>query len=301
MKKLCIAFAAIGLVLLIAGIIISGIYTSMGYSVDLDDIGLNRSRSDSVQDTQVTETSIAVESSDSVSTTDDSYYHSYPYSTEINGIKIDVSAADVYVDYSDYFSVSASGVETQKFDESVDENGILKINYENNDIINLSQYLDYEIPSINITLPSNELDSVKINMSTGSVSVYGLNAQTLDVELTAGNISLSGINIAESAKVQTTAGSTSIYESAISNLDLDKTAGDLYVEGSVLTDTIKISNTAGDCSINLSGNIDDYSFNVSKAAGDLNINNNSSIPVNEDAPNKFVISLIAGDIYINIE
>ena len=73
------------------------------------------------------------------------------------------------------------------------------------------------------------------------------------------------------------------------------------MEGSVLTDTIKISNTAGDCSINLSGNIDDYSFNVSKAAGDLNINNNSSIPVNEDAPNKFVISLIAGDIYINIE
>ena len=92
MKKLCIAFAAIGLVLLIAGIIISGIYTSMGYSVDLDDIGLTRSRSDAMQ---VVETSIAVESSDSVSTTDDSYYHSYPYSTEINGIKIDVSAADV--------------------------------------------------------------------------------------------------------------------------------------------------------------------------------------------------------------
>lgn len=300
MKKLCIAFAAIGIVLFIAGIIITGIYSSMGYSVDFEDIGLNRSRSDSMQVTE-TETSIAVESSDSVSTTDDSYYHSYPYSTEINGINIDISAADVYIDYSDYFSVSASGIETKKFDESIDENGILKINYENSDIINLFQYLDYEIPSINITLPSNEIDSIKINMSAGSVSVYSLNAQTLDAYLTAGEISLSDLNIAESAKIEMTAGSTSIYESVIRNLDLDKTAGDLYVEGSVLTDTIKISNTAGDCSINLSGNIDDYSFNVSKTAGDLNINDNSSIPDNEDAPNKFVISLIAGDIDINIE
>lgn len=300
MKKLCIAFAAIGIVLFIAGIIITGIYSSMGYSVDFEDIGLNRSRSDSMQVTE-TETSIAVESSDSVSTTADSYYHSYPYSTEINGIDIDISAADVYIDYSDYFSISASGVETKKFDESVDENGILKINYENSDILNLFQYLDYEIPSINITLPSNELDSIKINMSAGSVSVYSLNAQTLDAYLTAGEISLSDLNIAESAKIEMTAGSTSIYESVIRNLDLDKTAGDLYVEGSVLTDTIKISNTAGDCSINLSGSIDDYSFNVSKTAGDLNINDNSSIPDNEDAPNKFVISLIAGDIDINIE
>lgn len=298
MKKLCIAFAAIGLVLLIAGIIIAGIYSSMGYSVDFEDIGLNRSYSDSAE---FVETSVVSESSDIVSTTENSYYHEYPYSTEIKGIELNISAADVSIDYDEYFSISASDVDNPKFSESIDENGILKISYENYDIVNLFQFLDYDIPSVNITLPSNELNSVKIIMEAGSTSIYNINTQKLAVSLTAGDISLSGLNVTESAKFEMTAGETSIYDSDIKNLEIDKTAGDLNIENSVLTGTIKISSTAEDCNINISGNLEDYSFDVTKTAGNLNINGNTSIPDNENAQNKFVISLIAGDIYINIE
>ncbi len=298
MKKLCIAFAAIGLVLLIAGIIIAGIYSSMGYSVDFEDIGLNRSYSDSAE---FVETSVVSESSDIVSTTENSYYHEYPYSTEIKGIELNISAADVSIDYDEYFSISASDVDNPKFSESIDENGILKISYENYDIVNLFQFLDYDIPSVNITLPSNELNSVKIIMEAGSTSIYNINTQKLAVSLTAGDISLSGLNVTESAKFEMTAGETSIYDSDIKNLEIDKTAGDLNIENSVLTGTIKISSTAEDCNINILGNLEDYSFDVTKTAGNLNINGNTSIPDNENAQNKFVISLIAGDIDINIE
>ena len=110
MKKACIFFAVAGSIFTIAGIIIIGIFTSMGYTSEgiHFDVPFDIQSIENYAETTYIQYEEGIE--DNGNAEDYSNVYSSEEATELSELEISISAADFHLRSGDTFSVSATDI-----------------------------------------------------------------------------------------------------------------------------------------------------------------------------------------------
>ncbi len=311
MKKFCITALTFGLILCAAGFTIVGIFKREGYNIeDAFDDGHHSHAFESTETTQVLTQyaddektvigEVTYEHAEHFNKDEDSYSHYYS-SCDIKGIEIESAAADVYISCGDQLSVSAYGINTKKFSEIIDEDGILKIDY-NTDGANLVDLLDQKSVSIDITVPFDfVLPELDVDIDAGAASISSIGMDVLKLDLSAGNISISQAIVSISSEIDITAGDIYVYDSRLNDTIVEMTAGNIYTsDNTYMTGITEIDMAAGNVDLWLTGYVSDYTYEISKTAGTLSINGSEKIP-DTHGSNIMRITMTAGDCGIYFE
>lgn len=302
MKKLCITFAVIGLVLTCAGIAISAMFGRYANDAALE--RFNPETPDEYVETTYAVTEIPDSAIGEVTIEEggDRISHKYNNNTEINGIKINAYAANITVSKSydgENVTVDCRDVDAKYYAENITD-GILEINYKPDDVMNLKDLINYDVPEIDIYIP--EAGSVDLSLNAGDIYIYDMTINNLTISNDAGEIYINNSIVNDSSNLHMTAGEMYISGCELNNTSINKIAGDVSIYDSVMTGATKLDSTAGDCYFEISGDISDYYFKLDITAGDISINDSPSVPDgnNASAPNSFYIRQTAGDCDINI-
>ena len=301
MKKLCITFAVLGIILTLSGIAIAAMFER--YS---NDASLSRTFDDNSPD--IVETNLAtteiydstvgevtIEDGDRVS-------HKYNSNNEIKGIKIDAYAANITVSNSydgENVTVDCQNVDVKYYGENITD-GILEISYKPDNIVNIQDLINFNAPEINIYIP--EAESVELSLNAGDIYIYDLRMKKLTINTDAGEMHIYNAFVTDNTEIKMTAGELYINSCELNNVSINKVAGDVNAYDSVITGVIKLDSTAGDCYFDLRGDVGDYYFKLDVTAGDISINDSPSVPDGNSAsaPNSFYIKQTAGDCDISI-
>lgn len=117
-------------------------------------------------------------------------------------------------------------------------------------------------------------DFVNIEVGASKLNISSLTTKKLSLNLGAGKVEVSNLNVANSADIEGGAGEIVIEDSNITNLDLDMGAGKLLLN-SKLTGNSKIEAGVGKMDLLLIGSLNDYNIELDKGIGSASINNNN--------------------------
>lgn len=302
MKKLCITFAVLGIILTLAGIAIAAMFERYSNDAALSRI-FDDNSADYVETTfDVTGVYDSAVGEVTIEDGGDRISHKYNNNTEINGIKINAYAANITVSKSydgDNVSVDCQNVDVKYYAEDITD-GILEISYKPDNIVNIKDLINFNAPEIYIYIP--ESDSVELSLNAGDIYIYDLTMKKLTINTDAGEMHINNSTVTDNTEIKMTAGELYINSCELNNISINKVAGDVNAYDSVMTGVIKLDSTAGDCYFELKGDVSDYYFKLDVTAGDISINDSSSVPDGNSAsaPNSFYIKQTAGDCDISI-
>lgn len=115
-------------------------------------------------------------------------------------------------------------------------------------------------------------DGVSIESGAGQINIEKLSTRNLDLELGAGKVTITNLNVVDSTSIEGGAGQISILNGEINNLELDMGVGELSLS-SKITGNSEIDAGVGKIKLNLMGT--DYKIKVDKGVGSATINGES--------------------------
>ena len=101
----------------------------------------------------------------------------------------------------------------------------------------------YYNPQVVIYVPEGKLDSVKLNVKSGSINVSDLDIKTLEAEAKSGAIKFSEIN-AQKAMLTASSGAVNCYDFECKNLTVQTSSGSARIEGKILQADVKTTSGA---------------------------------------------------------
>lgn len=123
-----------------------------------------------------------------------------------------------------------------------------------------------------IYIPENfNLSKINIEAGASKVEIENLAANNLDLELGAGEATVSNLNITGHCKLEGGAGRVSIFNGNINNLDLDMGMGEVNINA-LITGNSDIDAGIGTLNLNLQGSKADYRIRLDKGVGNIRIN-----------------------------
>ena len=196
---------------------------------------------------------------------------------------IDVKRVNIYIKYDDNFGVST----TNKYIKGRIQDNKLYI-YE----VDHSMIEKYA-GDLYIFIPIGYVfDEVDIDNGAGRVEIDELKTRELSLELGAGRVNMSNIEVYEKMSINGGAGSTKINNASINNLDMDMGAGKTQISG-YLKGNNKIDAGVGTLILELFN--DDYKISVDKGIGKATYNG-QDINSNEVYGNGYNNVIIDGGI-----
>ncbi|MBO5967349.1 MAG: DUF4097 family beta strand repeat protein [Clostridia bacterium] len=113
-----------------------------------------------------------------------------------------------------------------------------------------------------------EFDNVDIDGGAGKLVISRLTAQTLDLDLGAGDTSFDDLTVTKEAEIDGGAGALSFSRSDLTNLDIDMGVGRLSFAG-IMNGKNQISLGVGEAVIDLYDDAERYYFDVEKGIGEI--------------------------------
>ena len=214
--------------------------------------------------------------------------NAYEITEAFTGIFVDTDTADVI------FKVSADGkAKVECFEETKDkhtvsvQDGMLTISNKSEKAWNDSFGINFTAPKITISLPQAELESLKVDLATGKVTMEKLNVGNLDISTTTGKVSLTDITCknltstgstgdidlknvvaAEKFSITRNTGNISFDDCDAAAITATTNTGD--IEGSLRTDKVFIAKTTTG-KINLPETTTGGTCKLSTNTGDIEI------------------------------
>lgn len=196
---------------------------------------------------------------------------------------IDVKRVNIYIKYDDNFGVST----TNKYIKGRIQDNKLYIYEVDHSVID-----KYE-GDLYIFIPFGYIfDEVDIDNNAGRVEIDGLKTGELSLELGAGKVNMSNIEVYEKMDINGGAGSIKIDNASINNLDMDMGAGKTQISG-YLKGNNEIDAGVGALILELFD--DDYNISVDKGIGKATYNG-QDINSNEVYGNGYNNVIIDGGI-----
>lgn len=182
----------------------------------------------------------------------------------INGLNIDVSNCNFYIQEGKEFYVEASNIDSStKFEN---ENGVLKVKEKSSKIFkNKSSKIIIYIPS------GYKLDNVIINLGLGKSDISNLNCEKLDMNYGAGKVNIDNVN-SNKTTINCGTGNITVENSTFKDLDLDCGVGKFSFNGFILGNS-NIDCGVGETDLDLKGN--DYTLITENDLGTVSINNSN--------------------------
>lgn len=186
--------------------------------------------------------------------------------TEVEQIQIECKFSNLSIKQGTEFKIEATTIE-DKF-ECENKDGILKIREKEFRLFrnNISD------SNITVYIPENsKLTNVKIEAGAGKVTIEKLSTDKLNLDLGAGSVKISDINVEKEAKINGGVGKVKIENSLLNNLELDCGVGEFEMTAKLIGNT-DIDCGVGRLEINLIGNENDYKISAKKGLGSFSIN-----------------------------
>ena len=125
--------------------------------------------------------------------------------------------------------------------------------------------------TVTVSYPkSTTFEKVSINSGAGRVTAELISAQKLDLDLGAGEVNITELNVFTKAQIDGGAGAIKIGGGAMNNVDLDMGVGALTMRAA-LSGKSELSQGVGETSITLLGSKDDYCVEVDKGLGEITV------------------------------
>ena len=286
MKKLLICFSSIGAAMLMSGIIVMAYCNSKGAVMD---IPYNANINFDNAETEVSdETTIPQQ--------DEDYNYAEGLAQEFENITVSTNAAHVYIQPGSKLTVNGTDLSDGKL-SCTEHDNTLEINY-NTNINLLSDFIsDTEII---ITVPEKIYKNISYTAAAGDVELSDISSESLKMKLSAGDFTLENCN-ADNMNFTVSAGSLNAENCVSRDFSLIQSAGDTQLDNFTINGNANVKISAGSLEMNLDGSSDDFSYDVTKSAGSIEIDGESDIPSNSSAQKQFVIKVSAGDCEINFD
>ncbi len=185
----------------------------------------------------------------------------YAVSEDIRRLDVDIAAADLTIRQGTEVSV-----ESNLKDLSVaDENGTLVVKDTKKSI---NTYAD---AVLTIYIPANTtFENISICTGAGKMTAEQLSADTVDLELGAGEVSITSLSASEKADIEGGAGKVTIRGGALHDLDMDMGVGQLNLT-SELTGDCAFDLGIGESNITVLGDREQYALDIEKGIGTVRV------------------------------
>lgn len=186
--------------------------------------------------------------------------------TEVEEMQIECKLSNLTIKEGKEFKVEAT-TEENKF-ECKNTDGILKIREKEFGFF----WNNVSDSNITVYIPENtKLANVKIETGAGKVTIEKLCTYELKLDLGAGSVKISDINVEKEARINGGVGKVEIENSVFNNLDLDCGVGQFKMTSKLIGNT-DIDCGVGRLKINLMGKEEDYKISAKKGLGSFTIN-----------------------------
>ena len=189
----------------------------------------------------------------------------YAVSSGISQLQIRINAADLTIKEGSAFSVESN----LKHLTVEEKNGCLTLK----DIttIKLNGSHTYKGAVLTIYVPAGTVfDEIELTTGAGRVSAGELLAETVDIELGAGDAWIDTLVASKSADLEGGAGRITISGGALHNLDLDMGVGQLNLTAA-LSGECQLELGIGESNITLIGSRADYALDIEKGIGEVRV------------------------------
>lgn len=180
---------------------------------------------------------------------------------EVKDLELDVDAAEISIVSGDGFCIKSNieGLDVKN------DKGVLKIKYKRIFTANASKAL------IEMTVPADLVfGELSVVTGAGKLSIESLKAENMSLDTGAGMAEINGLTAEKSCDIDTGAGKVTVTDADLRDLDLDIGAGKFEFSGRLSGDC-DLDMGVGASDITLFGSKADYTFDVDKGIGSVNI------------------------------
>jgi hypothetical protein len=243
-----------------------------------------------------------------------SYEESY---SDVSSIDMDIEYGEVKIVDGDSFSIDATRIPEDGLESYVDTDGtwVIRQNSEGNNFIDffglhisMGRFLTWDgdlTPRITITLPRDFVaEDISVVIKAGDVEVDKIHAATGSFNLSAGRLAVKELEITDHSDYIIGAGQMILQNVTVSNITVDCGVGDVTIEGNVIGDS-DITCNVGNVELDIEGEEEDYSYDISSSIGNIDIDNNNYHSIsnriinNDDAKNNLSLNCEIGNISVD--
>ncbi len=198
--------------------------------------------------------------------------NAYSVSSDITSLDIDISAADFAVKEAQEFSVESN----LKHLTVEEKDGVLVIKEKKKFGMN------YTGAVLTLCIPEGtSFENAKVVTGAGKLTVDTLSADTLTLELGAGEVNIRELVAASSADIDGGAGKITVKNGSLNDLQLNMGVGKLSLTSALPGDS-ELDLGIGETNLTLIGTKNDYSIDVDKGIGSVTVDgvntaNNSTV------------------------
>lgn len=191
----------------------------------------------------------------------------YEITEEIQALDIRIGAVDVNILQGEKFCVESN----LKKLEVRERDGCLSVK-------DLSRrngfgFGDYSLKDavLTIILPKNaSFERIYFFAGAGKLAIDALSAETVDLELGAGNVTIGALTATREIDIEGGAGRIEILDGALHDLDLEMGVGELKLSAALLGDC-DLALGVGSSEITLIGSMADYTLDIEKGLGAITV------------------------------
>ncbi len=185
----------------------------------------------------------------------------YQVQSQISSLDIKLNAADFKIENGDAFLVKSN----LKYLSVSEKNGVLTI------VDNAKSNSNYTDATLTLYVPSGMIfDSINIESGAAKMKVDTLSANTVELDLGAGDVQIGMLNASYSANIKGGAGKINVVGGIINNLDIEVGAGRLDLTARVLGKN-EFKFGVGESNITLVGSKEEYMIDIEKGIGSITI------------------------------
>jgi len=213
----------------------------------------------------------------------------YPITSEITSLEIQVGAADLTIKTAETLSVESNIKRL-----SVTENsGVLSI------IDETKRSSSYTNPILTLYLPE-DLAFEHIHISTGAAKLTSkaLTTKSITLQLGAGDVHLTSLNVSDHADITGGAGEITIDTGTIHNLKLEMGVGELNLTSTLMGNN-ELTFGVGESNLTLIGNPDRYTIDIEKGLGSITVDDHTMQDFERRGPN--IVQIHGGVGSVNLK
>ena len=185
----------------------------------------------------------------------------YEITSDIHSLDIQINAADFKIKHGDAFSVESN----LKYLSVSEKNGVLTIVDEAKSSSNYSNAI------LTLYVPNGIVfDDVYITTGAAKLTVDTLSANSLELELGAGDVRFESLNASSNADIKGGAGQITIASGTLNDLTLEMGMGELDLSVALLGNS-DLEFGVGESNLTLIGSKDDYKVDVEKGLGSISV------------------------------
>ncbi|MDF2906713.1 MAG: hypothetical protein K0R34_2034 [Herbinix sp.] len=243
-----------------------------------------------------------------------SYEESY---ADVTSIDMDIEYGEVKVVEGDTFKVDAKRLPENGFESYVDADGtwVIRQDSDDNNFIDffglhfssgsIFHWSEDMTPRITITLPKDFVaDDISLVIKAGDVEIDQIYAKNGSFNVSAGRLAVKELEVTEESKYIIGAGEMSLHNVSVNDITVDCGVGSVSIKGKV-TGNSDVTCNVGSVELDLEGEEEDYSYDITASIGNIDIDNNSYHSIsnrvinNDAAENNLSLNCEIGNISVD--